>query len=350
MLSDRPHRRYNPLTGDWVLVSPHRTERPWQGLEEAPDLATGPEYDPECYLCPGNTRAGGAKNPDYRDTFVFTNDFSALLPGTPEPTQAEDRTGLLMAEPETGVCRVVCFSPRHDLSMARMNPGQVEKVVETWCAEYRNLAADPNINYVQIFENRGTMMGCSNPHPHGQIWANRTVPVSPDREGLRQAAHLNRAGNCLLCEYLETELRLGERMVAANDHFAALVPFWAVWPYEIMILPREHLGDITRMSAAQRSGLADIMIRTAVRYDNMFETAFPYSMGIHQSPTDGGEHPAWHFHLHYYPPLLRSRTVRKHMVGYELLAMPQRDLTAEESARRLRALPEIHYSVQPVES
>ncbi|WP_272701629.1 UDP-glucose--hexose-1-phosphate uridylyltransferase [Desulfovibrio sp. Fe33] len=340
---DNPHRRLNRLTGEWVLVSPHRTRRPWQGQQEEPDLATLPAYDGSCYLCPGNGRAGGAVNPEYTGTFVFTNDFAALLPEPTSPAPDGPEDDLLVAEPETGICRVICYSPRHDLTLARMGREQVSGVVDVWCDEFRQLGGRGDIGYVQIFENRGAAMGCSNPHPHGQIWATRSVPMYPAAEAARQAEHLRDKGKCLLCAYLETELARGERIIFENDSFAALVPFWALWPFEAMILPKAHLADILEMTPAQRADLADAMIRLNVRYDNLFQTSFPYSMGIHQAPTDGGEHSHWHFHLHYYPPLLRSRTVRKFMVGFEMMAMPQRDLTAESAAARLREQSEVHY-------
>ncbi|WP_316897752.1 UDP-glucose--hexose-1-phosphate uridylyltransferase [Pseudodesulfovibrio indicus] len=345
---DHPHRRFNQLTGEWVLVSPHRTKRPWQGQQEQPDRAALPAYDEHCYLCPGNGRAGGAVNPDYADTFVFTNDFAALLPeGEAQPPAAEGDS-LLVAEPETGVCRVICYSPRHDLTLARLGVAQAAKVVDLWCEEFASLGSRADIGYVQIFENRGQAMGCSNPHPHGQIWATRSVPMIPAAEDRRQHAHRAEQGSCLLCDYLKLELARNERIVFENDSFAALVPFWAVWPFETMILPKAHLADVTAMDPAQRRDLADAMVRLNIRYDNLFETSFPYSMGIHQAPSDGADHPHWHFHLHYYPPLLRSRTVRKFMVGYEMMAMPQRDLTAEAAAARLRDQPEVHYMDLPV--
>ncbi|QGY41977.1 UDP-glucose--hexose-1-phosphate uridylyltransferase [Pseudodesulfovibrio cashew] len=338
---EQPHRRLNQLTGEWVLVSPHRTKRPWQGKEEAPDVSTLPEYDPHCYLCPGNERAGGAVNPDYDETFVFTNDFAALLPETGEASPMED--GLLVAEHEPGICRVICYSPRHDLNMARLGAERVAGVVDVWCREFAELGARESIGYVQIFENRGAIMGCSNPHPHGQIWATGSVPMYPRMEDDRQRAHLEEHGGCLLCRYLERELSGGERVVFENDSFAVLVPFWAVWPFETMLLPKAHMGAITEMDAAQRNDLADALVRLCTRYDNLFSTSFPYSMGIHQRPTDGGEHTHWHWHMHFYPPLLRSRSVKKFMVGFEMMAMPQRDLTAEAAALRLRELSETHY-------
>jgi UDPglucose--hexose-1-phosphate uridylyltransferase len=339
---DHPHRRLNQLTGEWVLVSPHRTKRPWQGQEESPDLSALPKYDPKCYLCPGNERAGGAVNPDYDGTFVFTNDFSALLPDLPGGAPKPD--GLLVAEPEPGVCRVICYSPRHDLSMARLGVDRAASVVDVWCEEFAGLGAREDVGYVQIFENRGAVMGCSNPHPHGQVWATGSVPMFPALEDERQRGHLDERGECLLCRYLAQELASGERLVLENDSFAVVVPFWATWPFETMILPKAHMTSILDMDQGQRRDLAEAMVRLNVRYDNLFETSFPFSMGIHQQPTDGGDHPHWHFHLHYYPPLLRSRTVKKFMVGFEMLAMPQRDLTPEAAALRLRGLSETHYT------
>lgn len=363
MLQSHPHRRFNPLTGEWVLVSPHRTRRPWQGQEEAVAGETLPRHDPDCYLCAGNARAGGAVNPDYADTFVFTNDFAALLPEKPDDGPSDTPTGptgglpaagadLFRAEPETGICRVVCFSPRHDLSISRMRPEQVGKVVDLWCDEFAALGGRESIGYVQIFENRGAVMGCSNPHPHGQIWATASVPTIPEAEDRSQKAHLAETGECLLCRYLRRELELDERIIFENRSFVALVPFWALWPFEVMLLPKEHQPDITAMSTAQRADLAEALVRMGTRYDNLFKTSFPYSMGLHQRPTkghdgrcgrDGRDGRGWHWHIHYYPPLLRSATVRKFMVGFEMFGMPQRDITAESAAARLRELSEVHY-------
>jgi UDPglucose--hexose-1-phosphate uridylyltransferase len=337
-LEAHPHRRYNPLRREWILVSPHRMERPWQGQVEERPREERPRYDPQCYLCPGNERAGGVHNPDYGSTFVFDNDFPALLPTVPEGEYSRD--GLVLARSERGRCRVVCYSPRHDLSLSNMDRPAIRRVVDTWVQEYRQLGSQNFINYVQIFENRGAMMGASNPHPHGQVWCNQTLPVEPAEEQASLLDYRREKGSCLLCDYLALELAGQQRIVCANDHFVALVPFWAVWPFETMLLSRRHLASIEHLSAEERDSLADIIKRLTGRYDNLFRVWFPYSMGFHQQPTDGQEHPEWHLHAHFYPPLLRSATVRKFMVGYELLANPQRDLTAEKSAERLRSLPE----------
>ena len=340
-LAEVPHRRLNALTGEWVLVSPHRAKRPWQGQVEEPAAEERPAHDPTCYLCPGNERAGGVRNPDYAGTFVFDNDFAALRPGDP-PTRAEE-SGLLVAQGEPGVCRVICFSPRHDLSLAEMEHGVVRGVVDTWAEQYEDLGARAEIGHVQIFENKGQAMGASNPHPHGQIWAQRSVPLETARESERLAEHHARHGRTLLDDYLRVELERGERVVTANDGFVALVPFWAVWPFETLVVSRRAVPHIGALDDAERDALADIVRRVAIRYDNLFRVSFPYSAGIHQSPTDGRAHPEWHLHLHFYPPLLRSATVRKFLVGYEMLGEPQRDITAETAAERLRGLPAVHY-------
>ncbi len=340
-LKEHPHRRYNPLIGEWVLVSPHRTKRPWQGHMEKPQVEKTVKYDPECYLCPGNSRAGGVQNPRYTDTFVFVNDYAALLPDTPEGSLEDD--DLFIARSEKGICKVICFSPRHDLTLPLMAGEDIRKVVDVWEREYRDLGNEPFISYVQIFENRGAAMGCSNPHPHGQIWSNETIPQVPQKELDHQKAYFHRHGSCLLCDYLEREIEAEERLVAQNDSFVALVPFWAVWPFETMVLPRRHAASLSELHDTEKNDLADIMKRLGTRYDNLFQTHFPYSMGLHQKPTDGVPHPEWHFHIHYLPPLLRSATVKKFMVGYELLSTVQRDITAESAAARLRELSETHF-------
>jgi len=339
--SDHPHRRYNPLTQEWILVSPHRTKRPWQGQVERPPQEERPSYDPTCYLCPGNERAGGAVNPPYESTFVFDNDFMALLPDTPHGGTNVD--SLLVAESERGICRVICYSPDHSLTLAEMIEPDIRTVVDVWAEQYEELGARPYINYVQIFENKGAIMGCSNPHPHGQIWCNETLPQEPHKEQRSQSEYLARQGRCLLCDYISLERARGERLVCENAHFAALVPYWAVWPFETMVVGYRHASSLGELAADERDALANILRRLTVRYDNLFEVSFPYTMGFHQRPTDGQDHPEWHLHVHFYPPLLRSATVRKFMVGYEMLANPQRDLTAESAAARLRELPETRF-------
>jgi len=335
-LIKHPHRRYNPLTSEWVLVSPQRTDRPWQGQVEETTPEIQPEYDPACYLCPGNPRAGGVRNPAYRSTFVFDNDFAALQPDTPAGQM--DEGGLIRAEAERGVCRVVCFTPRHDLTIARMSVDEIGGVVDTWVAQYQELGALSFINWIQIFENRGALMGASNPHPHCQIWSNQNLPNEAMKESLSQAAYYTGHQSCLLCDYLALERKSGERLVSENGGFYALVPFWAVWPFEIIVISKQHVRGMDDLSKSDRVALADILKRIATLYDKLFQVSFPYTMGFHQRPTDGEAHPEWHLHAHFYPPLLRSATIRKFMVGYELLGMPQRDITAESAAQRLREL------------
>jgi UDPglucose--hexose-1-phosphate uridylyltransferase len=327
------HRRFNPLISEWVLVSPHRTQRPWQGQVEATPLEATVAYDPKCYMCPGNTRANGAKNPAYTGVLVFDNDFPALQADTPKES-FED--GLLLAHTESGVCRVVCFSPWHDLTLSRMEPGAVREVVDVWAAQYAQLGALENIEHVQIFENRGAMMGASNPHPHCQIWATSSRPNMAERELNSFVFWRMTKNQCLLCEYLAQEEKARERLVEENDHFAAVVPFWAVWPFETLILSKRHAGSLAELSGAERSALAELLKSLTARYDGLFKAPFPYSMGFHQAPTDKTPHPEWHLHGHFYPPLLRSATVRKFMVGFEMLGSPQRDLTPEQAAERLR--------------
>ncbi|MEJ2601130.1 MAG: UDP-glucose--hexose-1-phosphate uridylyltransferase [Anaerolineales bacterium] len=356
---DLPHRRFNPLTKEWVLVSPHRARRPWLGQVERTPPENLPAYDPSCYLCPGNARAKGQHNPTYESTFVFDNDFPALL--RPDyPPDEDDSAGpslsfeaggseIFRVLPEHGIARVVCFSPRHDLTLPELDQAQVEAVVRTWSEQTRGFSRQNFIAYVQVFENKGAMMGCSNPHPHSQIWATSLVPNEPAKEIQALADYQQRKGSCMLCDYLAEEQNRGERLVAANAHFSALVPFWAVWPFEIMLLSHRHVGSLPDLTKDEITGLADILRRVTARYDNLFEISFPYSMGFHQAPLDGDAYPQCHLHAHFYPPLLRSATVRKFMVGYEMLAMPQRDLTPESAAQRLRSLGETHYR-QPSES
>jgi len=337
-----PHRRWNPLRQSWVLVSPHRTQRPWQGETGQKAAPAAVPYDPQCYLCPGNQRAGGAVNPAYEGIFSFVNDYSALLPDSPAP-DAVPVSSLLVAEPARGLCKVICFHPDHSLTLARMTQPEIRRVVDAWTQEYTNLAALDWIEYVQIFENRGAMMGASNPHPHCQIWSTNFVPDEPAAETHAQSEHLARTGHCLLCDYLAAEQADQNRIIFQNDHFTALIPWWAVWPFEVLLLSRRHLGAMPELTTDERDGLSDALRRIATRYDNLFQTSFPYTMGFHQSPTDQEEHPEWHFHAHFYPPLLRSATVRKFMVGFEMLAMPQRDITPEGAAERLRACSEEHF-------
>jgi UDPglucose--hexose-1-phosphate uridylyltransferase len=328
------HRRFNPLTGDWVLVSPHRLTRPWLGRTEAVPATTSNPYDPACYLCPGNTRAGSARNPPYDATFVFDNDFPALT--TDGAYVPEDDHPLIVSRAERGICRVVCFSPRHDATVADLSPAEMRQVIDVWTRQYEELGAIPWISHVQIFENRGAAMGASNPHPHCQIWANAGIPDLPRKEHGVLTAYLQASGGCLLCDYLAAERERATRVVCANEAFTVLVPFWAVWPYETLVLPNRHVTGLDRLDEREKDAAAAIIQELVRRYDRLFDAQCPYSMGFHQRPTDGGAHEAWHVHAHYYPPVLRSASVHKFMVGYELLATPQRDVTAELAASALR--------------
>ncbi len=351
-LTDQPHRRYNPLTGEYVLVSPQRTKRPWQGQVENPPPDSRPAYDPACYLCPGNKRAGGVRNPNYDHTFTFTNDFAALLPdAAAAPTAVSP---LLRAETVRGTCRVICFSPRHDLTLAQMSLSDIRRVVDVWAAQTAELGQ--TYCWVQVFENKGAVMGSSNPHPHGQVWALDTLPNEPAKEDVQQQQYWQENGRPLLLDYAQLELERGERLVEVNEHWLVVVPYWAIWPFETLLLPRRHVLRLPDLTGAERDALSDILKRLLTRYDNLFETSFPYSMGWHgapwtletcqvpstnnlanhQSKPDRSEYTHWQLHAHFYPPLLRSATVKKFMVGFEMLGEAQRDLTAEQAAARLR--------------
>ena len=336
---DDPHRRWNCLTGEYVLVSPHRTKRPWQGRQESPPVEQRPQYDPQCYLCPGNARAGGDRNPIYTSTYVFTNDFAALLPDTPPGPEVDDP--LFRMESVQGRCRVICFSPRHDLTLPEMAAADIRRVVDVWAQQVVELGR--TYRWVQVFENKGEMMGASNPHPHGQVWAGSALPNEPAKEDRQQRVYYGRQGAPLLVDYAQAEAAKGERVVVENESWLAVAPYWAIWPFEVLLMPRRHVLRLPDLQEAERDRLADILKRLLTRYDNLFEMSFPYSMGWHGAPTDEGDYPHWQLHAHFYPPLLRSASVRKFMVGYEMLAEAQRDVTPEQAAERLRALPDGHY-------
>jgi len=334
-LQINPHRRFNPLTGHWVLVSPRRLDRPWLG-QVLPETADVPAYDPGCYLCPGNRRATGRTNPRYQSTFLFDNDYPALVPEPVSALDFPDDEGLFVTSGERALCRVLCFSPRHDLSLARMSEDAVTEVARQWVRISTELGDLPWAKYVQIFENRGAMMGCSNPHPHCQVWAVETLPDEPAREQERQLDFLRHHGTCLLCRCLERERLSGSRQVFENAEFAVLVPFWAVWPFETIVVSKRHVSGLSSLDETQIRGLADCLRRLTRCYDGLFQAPMAYSMGFHQAPCDGVVHPEWHLHAHFYPPALRSASIRKYLAGYEMLATPQRDLTPEAAAARLR--------------
>jgi len=335
---DFPHRRLNALTGDWILVSPHRTKRPWQGKQETTTPNNRPQHDPKCYLCAGNERAGGLHNPNYTSTYVFDNDFAAILP---EGGQIAPEHGLLQSEAVTGTCRVICFSPRHDWTLPEMPVEAIRGVVDVWATQVEELGQ--KYRWVQVFENKGDVMGCSNPHPHGQIWASDFIPNEPAKEDRQQKAHWEKNQSPLLIDYLNLELQAKKRIVVENEHWVVLVPYWATWPYEVILLPRRHVLRLPELTDAERNSLADILKRFLTRYDNLFEISFPYSMGWHGAPTAEGDFAHWQLHAHFYPPLLRSATVKKFMVGYEMLAEAQRDLTPEQASQKLREQSEVHF-------
>lgn len=345
-VNEHPHRRLNPLTGEWLLVSPHRTKRPWQGQQEANNWPDSPSHDSNCYLCPGNERAAGSRNPSYASTFVFTNDFAALMPEVPSAGVVDDP--LFTIHEESGTSRVICFSPDHSKTLPLLSDEEIQAVVATWIEQSRELGA--RYPSVQIFENKGAVMGCSNPHPHGQIWAQSSVPTLIAREDEGQQNYYQRTGSPLLVDYAQKEIAKAERVVVENEDWVAVVPFWAAWPYETLLLPKAHRPRITDLSASEQKNLGDILRNLTARYDNLFECSFPYSMGWHGAPfsvngqADNAEY--WQLHAHFYPPLLRSASVKKFMVGYEMLAEPQRDLSPEQAAERLRAQDSIHFRLR----
>lgn len=336
---ESPHRRYNPLLDEWVLVSPHRFKRPWQGQQEQTEYAEPISYDETCYLCPGNTRVNGAVNDAYEKTFVFKNDFSAL---NDESYSADDNCDLFKTQAVQGESRVLCFSPDHSKSMALLSEKEIKHVIDTWQAQAIGLGG--KYKWVQIFENKGSVMGCSNPHPHGQIWAQSEIPSLPARKSKQLQNYWQTHSKPLLLDYVESELKKNERIVCANNYWVALVPYWAQWPFEVMLLPRFDVQHMHQLNTLQKEALATIFQEVAIRYDNLFETSFPYSMGWHGAPFDGKGHSEWTLHASFFPPLLRSASVKKFMVGYEMLADAQRDMTPEHAVKMLTALSNIHYT------
>ncbi|PWC18903.1 galactose-1-phosphate uridylyltransferase [Brenneria corticis] len=340
--TEHPHRRFNPLKGEWVLVSPHRARRPWQGQQDEPDRRALPPHDPTCYLCAGNKRVTGEVNPSYQGTFVFTNDFSALMEDTPTLSAGEDP--LFRMQSARGVSRVICFSPDHGKSLPELPLRALKKVIDTWSEQAAELGR--RYPWVQVFENKGAMMGCSNPHPHGQVWANDFLPNEVQHEDRQQRAYFEHYATPLLLDYARREQADGGRLVVETEHWLAVVPYWASWPFETLLLPKFAVRQLPQLSEAQREDLALALKKLTSRYDNLFQCSFPYSMGWHGAPFNGEENSHWQLHAHFYPPLLRSASVRKFMVGYEMLAEAQRDLTAEQAAERLRGVSDIHFREQ----
>lgn len=340
--SDYPHRRYNPLTDEWVLVSPQRASRPWKGKVEPAPEPIKPKYDPDCYLCPGNLRANGERNPNYESTFVFTNDFPALIPDVTLSKNISN--SLIKSEVIRGTCRVICFSPRHDLTLAEMSEVGIQNVINVWIEQLKELSRD--YRWVQIFENKGEIMGCSNPHPHCQIWATTSLPNEPFKEDKNQKLYFEDTKSVMLCDYVDLELKEGDRVIAENDDWVVLVPFWAIWPFETILAPKNHILRLSDLNSNEVVSLSKILKTLLVKYDSLFQTSFPYSMGWHNSPCGSENYDYWQLHAHFYPPLLRSSNVKKFMVGYEMLAEPQRDITPESSASKLRDTPSIHYKLR----
>ena len=334
------HRRKNILTGEWVLVSPHRTKRPWQGMQEQGKELKTLEYDSNCYLCPGNTRANNEINPDYKNTYSFINDFSAIL-----DVKIENfKDNLLEAHTESGICKVLCYSPNHSLTMSQMDESEIVSIIKLWQKEYKDLGSIENINNIQIFENKGESMGCSNPHPHGQIWAQKSIPTEILKKQNNFKKFYENNNQSMLLAYIKKELELKERIIYENESFVALVPFWAVWPYESMVITKNHRKSILELNEKEVTDYANILKILTTKYDNLFQTSFPYSTGIHQAPTNNEQNNEWHVHMSFYPPLLRSANIKKFMVGYEMFGEPQRDITPEQAAESLRNCSNTHFS------
>ena len=333
-----PHRRYNPLLDEWVLVSPHRAKRPWQGQVEKVSRDEPVAHDPSCYLCAGNTRINGEVNPNYDSTFVFQNDFAALHQDTPEHLEDDP---LFKLSAEQGESRVICFSPDHSKTLPELPTDAIVRIVETWKAQCIELSE--TYRWVQVFENKGSVMGCSNPHPHGQIWAQNQLPTLVQRKQTNLADYYQQHGTSLLIDYVQRELVQQQRIIVESEYWLAVVPYWAAWPFETMILPKFSIQRMSELTTNKMAALSETLKALTIKYDNLFECSFPYSMGWHGAPYDGEDHPEWQLHASFFPPLLRSATVRKFMVGYEMMAEPQRDLTPEQAADRLKALSNTHY-------